>query len=78
MKLTKTIILLAVLAFSVQTVTAQRRNPDQQDNKTENKAESKSEDKTPAKLEEFIKDGTTVMEGMTPVYFQDKKYYIGI
>ncbi len=78
MKLTKTIILLAVLAFSVQTVTAQRRNPDQQDNKTENKAESKSEDKTPAKLEEFIKDGTTVMEGMTPVYSQDKKYYIGI
>jgi len=78
MKLTKTILLLAVLAFSVQTGTAQRRNPDQKDDKTENNTESKKDSKTPAKLEDFIKAETSVMEGLTPVYYQDKKYYIGI
>jgi len=78
MKLAKTILLLAVLALSLQTATAQRRNQEQNTTQTEAKADAKPETKGPARLEEFIKAETSVMEGMTPVFVQDRKYYIGI
>lgn len=78
MKFTKTILIVAFLALSLQEGVAQRRNQEQNDNKTENKSEPKTETKGPAKLEEFIKAGTVAMDGMTPVYIQDKKFFIGI
>lgn len=78
MKSPKTLLMLAILAFSLQPVTAQRRPQEQNNNQTENKSESKTESKDPARLEEFIKAETAVMEGMTPVYVQDNKYFIGI
>ena len=78
MKLAKTVLLLAVLALSLQTATAQRRNQEQNTTQTEAKADAKPETKGPARLEEFIKAETAVMEGMTPVFVQDRKYYIGI
>lgn len=78
MKSPKTLLMLAILAFSLQPVTAQRRPQEQNNNQTENKSDSKTESKDPARLEEFIKAETAVMEGMTPVYVQDNKYFIGI
>lgn len=78
MKSPKTLLMLAILAFSLQPVTAQRRPQEQNNNQTENKSDSKTESKDPARLEEFIKAETAVMEGMTPVYIQDNKYFIGI
>ena len=78
MKRTQTILILAILAFSLQPLTAQRRPQEQNNTQSENKPDSKTESKGPARLEEFIKAETAVMEGMTPVYVQDKKYFIGI
>lgn len=78
MKHLKTILIVAILALSLQPGAAQQRNQEQNNNQTENKSESKTEAKGPARLEEFIKAETAVMDGMTPVYVQDKKYFIGI
>ena len=78
MKSTKILLMLAILALFLQPVTAQRRPQEQNNNQSETKTDAKTESKSPARLEEFIKADTPVMEGMTPVYVQDKKYYIGI
>ena len=78
MKSTKILLMLAILALFLQPVTAQRRPQEQNNSQSETKTDAQTESKSPARLEEFIKADTPVMEGMTPVYVQDKKYYIGI
>jgi hypothetical protein len=42
------------------------------------KTETKAESKGPAKLDDFIKADALKMEGMTPVFVQENKYYLGI
>ena len=78
MKPAKTFLFLALLAFSLQPVNAQFRRGPQDANRSEKTTDEKKEDKTPANLDDFIKPETTIMKGMTPVYTQDKRTFLGI
>ena len=78
MKAAKTFLFLAILALGLQPVNAQFRRGPQETNRLEKTNDEKKEDKTPAPLGDFIKPETTVMQGMTPVYTQDKRIFLGI
>lgn len=76
MKHSNIILLLLIGCLTVQTLDAQTKDPARNNDKE--KTETKAESKGPAKLNDFIKADALKMEGMTPVFVQENKYYLGI
>ncbi|HNY23962.1 MAG TPA: DUF5117 domain-containing protein, partial [Bacteroidales bacterium] len=76
MKHSNIILLLLIGCLTMQTLNAQTKDPARNNDKE--KTETKAESKGPAKLDDFIKADALKMGGMTPVFVQENKYYLGI